>query len=128
MRPLESARIPIMELTDTRTVYGSEHPVVTIPSTVLRYSDHPLNGHPVDAECRAFHAKLVEVGDIPRALQQRYGVNPFETYCSPQTHPASYIQDTELALLRDAMDRAVDTLLTEKSIPVDDYEEQDVAA
>jgi hypothetical protein len=118
MHPLESGTISIMEFTDTRTVYGSD---VTIPNDVLRYSDHPLNGKPVSERCRAFHAKLVELGIVPRALQQRYGVNIFETFCDPAKHPSEYIQTADIDLLRDAMERAVDALLIYAKMPEGDF-------
>jgi hypothetical protein len=117
MPTLESATIPLMEF--TRTVYGSN---ASIPHTELKYSDHPLNGKPVPDDCRRFHQKLVELGTTPTSLQQRYGVDPYKTYCNPQTHPAEYIRETDVENLREAMERAIDALLWDIHTPVVDRE------
>jgi|GEM_PF-4896312 len=116
MPTLESATIPFMNLTDTRTVYGSNTP---IQHYTLAYSANQN----INDECCKFHALLVKLGTVPVSLQQRYGKDPLATYSNPQVHPAEYIQKADVANLREAMEGAVEALLFNQETGAEEMEE-----
>jgi hypothetical protein len=106
MKPLESDAI-LHPVLSRPHVYDTGKPIP--PDAKVRYRDD-LNGHPVAGHTRYFHRLLVlltqAAGKMPDEILQRYGMDPYQTYCEPCTGEDQ----------RTAMRRAAETLLFDHDI------------